>query len=180
MRPINVFYFRIIIMLVFVIGVTWGMTQYVAHRFDYHISLYGVATYVGDTPLYWPIMWIVWSVHYYDTAPEFFKQLHMAYSFGFLLCIGLVIGASLRRTRRVDSDSFGSARWATDRDLREGGYFSKTGIVLGQTQDARVNVKLKKGKDDPVCIVKRQGKHLIIYSGDDHILVCAPTRSGKG
>lgn len=180
MRPINVFYSRIIIMLLFGVVLTWGMTQWVAHYFDYHVSLYGIAGYVEDTPIYWPPMWIAWSVHYFDTAPDLFKKLHIGYSLGFVGAVFLVIAASMRRTRRINSDSFGSARWATDEDLKQGGYFAKTGVVLGQTQDARTQIKLEKGKDDPTSTVKRLGKNLIIYKGDDHILACAPTRSGKG
>lgn len=48
-------------------------------------------------------------------------------------------------------------RWATARELRRAGYFSRQGVILGL-----------------------RGRRLLRVPGDSHVLLAAPTRSGKG
>ncbi len=56
---------------------------------------------------------------------------------------------------------YGSAHWATDREIRASGLLSIRGIVVGA--------------------IKRNGKpQLLRYDGEGHVIVVSPTRSGKG
>ncbi len=56
---------------------------------------------------------------------------------------------------------YGSAHWATDREIKASGLLSKRGIVVGA--------------------ITRNGKpELLRYDGEGHVIVVSPTRSGKG
>src|SRR6266850_7366844 len=63
----------------------------------------------------------------------------------------------VRRRRASGSTSHGSARWATEREIRKAGLFGDAGVMLG-----------------------RYGDHYLLDQSESHILVIAPTRSGKG
>ncbi|HEX7946382.1 MAG TPA: type IV secretory system conjugative DNA transfer family protein, partial [Phenylobacterium sp.] len=51
----------------------------------------------------------------------------------------------------------GAARWASEADIRRGGLRARTGIVLG-----------------------RKGGRLLVFGGQEHVALYAPTRTGKG
>lgn len=57
----------------------------------------------------------------------------------------------------------GSAHFAVHDEIKSAGLFQKTGAVVGGWRDPQKNVV-----------------HKLFHSGPEHILVCAPTRSGKG
>lgn len=56
---------------------------------------------------------------------------------------------------------YGSAHWATEKEINESGLRSDEGIVVGAT-------------------VRRNKVQLLRYGGEGHVLVVSPTRSGKG
>jgi type IV secretion system protein VirD4 len=53
--------------------------------------------------------------------------------------------------------TYGSARWATEKEIRTAGLLNPDGVVLGQL-----------------------GCHYLRHDGPEHVLCFAPTRSGKG
>lgn len=56
---------------------------------------------------------------------------------------------------------YGSAHWASDKEIKDSGLLSNRGIVVGA--------------------IRRFGKlRLLRYSGEGHVIVVSPTRSGKG
>lgn len=77
---------------------------------------------------------------------------------GVFFLIFCEIFGRLYRNSRQGKDNFGSAHFATSREIRNAGLFSSSGVVLGQT---------KNGK-------------LFRHDGQEHVKVIAPTRSGKG
>jgi type IV secretion system protein VirD4 len=60
-----------------------------------------------------------------------------------------------RETRTIET--YGSARWATPREVRRAGLLGPDGVVLG-----------------------RHGRAYLRHDGPEHVLCFAPTRSGKG
>lgn len=62
-----------------------------------------------------------------------------------------------RNGSHESASAFGTAEWATRRDLRRGGMFGADGIIIG-----------------------REGRKLLRLATDRHLLTLAPTRSGKG
>jgi len=53
--------------------------------------------------------------------------------------------------------TFGSSKWATDKDLKTAGLFEPEGVFIGRTED-----------------------NYIRHDGPEHVMTFAPTRSGKG
>ena len=72
--------------------------------------------------------------------------------------IALAIGMSVWRAREAKAiTTYGSARWATRREVRAAGLFEPDGAVLGHLEG-----------------------HYLRHNGPEHVLCFAPTRSGKG
>lgn len=65
--------------------------------------------------------------------------------------------ALLKRRQGKGQITHGSARWATPREVRQAGLYAKQGMVLG----------------------KHHGR-ILRHDGPEHVLLCGPTRSGKG
>jgi len=67
--------------------------------------------------------------------------------------MGLIIVLLVRKTTPLH----GAARWAREGEISAAGLRKSTGIILG-----------------------RRGRRLLIFGGEEHVLLAAPTRSGKG
>ena len=76
-----------------------------------------------------------------------------------LVAAPVVLGTAslLLRNGRSVSTTHGSARWATPREVKRAGLYGAEGVVLG-----------------------RLGGRLLCDAGETHVLLIAPTRSGKG
>src|SRR4051812_28799763 len=70
-----------------------------------------------------------------------------------------------------------SARWGTASELEGAGLLTGAGVVLCQTEDARYVAGT--GGRGPTWRMARPGR-LITHDGPEHVMVFAPTRSGKG
>jgi type IV secretion system protein VirD4 len=83
--------------------------------------------------------------------------------------------------RNRKQNIFGTARWATGRDMKAAGLLGlKGGMIVGQTADARLSAEYDTGKDSVVLHLLKKGKQYLIQSGIYNMLLAAPTRSGKG
>lgn len=72
--------------------------------------------------------------------------------------MGLAIAMSVWRAREAKTiTTYGSARWATKRDIREAELLYPDGVILG-----------------------RLGRNYLRHRGPEHVLCFAATRSGKG
>jgi len=136
-------------------------TQYVAYQLAYQPELGNPAYTVFGFPVYWP--WKYWEwLYYFDyyAKPVFFQGSLFIYGGVFLIFLTIVFMSLIRARRQKDSDTYGSARWATEKDLEKAKVLSTDGIVLAQTHDRK--------------------KQLLRHAGSEHCFVFAPTRSGKG
>lgn len=93
---------------------------------------------------------------YYSDDPVQRKRLQFAGGISVFLVyvLPVLIMSSLGNTRR---SLHGDARFATAQEVRESGLYSDKGIIVG----------------------KYQGQYLV-YTGQEFVLLAAPTRSGKG
>lgn len=144
-------------------------TQYLAWKFMYAQELGGRLS--GH--LYWPFMCLVWIFKYYSPA---YGQAVMAtvgqgiliLAVGGILSIVIPVFVAYRRTRRLKNqrnDLHGSAHWAENDEIKKSGLLpdekNKGGVLLGCVEVDKTPVYLR-------------------HKGPEHILVFAPTRSGKG
>jgi type IV secretion system protein VirD4 len=147
-------------------------TQIVAWMFSYQRAL-GVPWFrFGKSfALYAPWNWIIWVFRHSaaeDARTRFAVLLGpFALCVSLVACFGLVYYLNLRRTRKLSQNTdeiHGSARWAQPADMEEAGVLGQTeGVYIGGWYD-RDNQRL----------------HYLRHDGPEHVLVFAPTRSGKG
>jgi type IV secretion system protein VirD4 len=109
-------------------------------------------------PVYPPPAFFWWWYGFDAYAPKiFYEGAYIAASGGFV-SIGVAIAMSVWRAREVrEVTTFGSARWARPREIRDAGLVGEDGVVLG-----------------------RFARDYLRHDGPEHVLCFAPTRSGKG
>ena len=146
-------------------------TQLIAFTFAYQPRLGQPIYKTSRFALYQPFAWSIWVLRYVGSRNprvRFPVQLGLlTVSGGCLATIGLFFMINMRRIKRLSrnaEDVHGSARWATEEDIR------RTGLL-----DARKGVYVG-GWSNPGtgCV------HYLRHDGPEHILAFAPTRSGKG
>jgi len=87
-------------------------------------------------------------------------QAHPWMVMGSFVAVPIVVGSAgllLGRGRRQQPESYGSARWASRREMRQAGLFKNHGVVLGKL-----------------------GQQYLCDDSDRHVLLVGPTRGGKG
>ena len=157
--------------LLLLVVVNFAATQYIAARFQFQSALGAPIIRTKHGGLYQPFAWVVWGWHYSMSRDirirkPFFEGEMIVFA-GSVLCMAGFFVLANRRARKLMEDAedlHGSARWASEEDIRETGLLSaKNGVYVGGW-----------------C---REGNHRITYlrhNGPEHILAFAPTRSGKG
>ncbi|MBC7907101.1 MAG: type IV secretory system conjugative DNA transfer family protein [Rhodospirillaceae bacterium] len=119
--------------------------------------------------LYPPGQWIVWSFRFHDADPTFFALVQIA----FLVAIGVVlvgivaaIGVTTRSARPY-ADAHGSARFITGlEELRH------IGLVAMPSTSGALTLAGCPGEHGEI--------HYLRQTGNEHLAVIAPTRTGKG
>ena len=108
---------------------TWGATQWTAHELGYQPGLGRPWFMLGDTPIYRPWRLFQWWYAYEAYAPGVFARAgFMAAGGGFLGAVVAVIGSLLRARSKKHLTTYGSARWASARDVRK----AETGVAWRQ------------------------------------------------
>ncbi|MCC6469705.1 MAG: conjugal transfer protein TraG [Alphaproteobacteria bacterium] len=137
---------------------TWGATQWTASALGYQPELGAPWFLIGDWPVYPPYAFFVWWFFYDAYAPGIFVTGAFIAGSGGLAGFGVAIAMSIHRARELkNAETYGSARWATEKEVRAAGLLGPNGVVLG-----------------------RLGVHYLRHDGPEHVLCYAPTRSGKG
>lgn len=136
-------------------------TQFVAHKLGYQEALGEPAYHVFGTPCYWPWKYWAWLYQYdYYAKTVFFQGSLIIYGGVFAIFMVIVFMSVNRAKRNQHPDAYGTARWATRKDMQKAGVLVDEGIVLAQTHDRE--------------------RTLLRHNGPEHCFVFAPTRSGKG
>jgi len=158
MTPTKLLIGQILIVLAIMVVGVWAASQWAAAMLAYQPELGSPWFFVRDLPVYRPWALFAWWYHFEAYAPEVFDRAGaLAASSGFLGC-GAAIGGSLWRARQSRSvTTYGSARWATEREIAAAGLFEDRGVFLGRLHGAYLR-----------------------HDGPEHVMAFAPTRSGKG
>src|SRR5262245_38205613 len=146
-------------------------TQLIAAKFAYQPALGPPIFRTRDVSIYQPFAWSIWVLRYAGSRNprvRFPVQLGLlTVAGGCVATIGFFFLLNMRRIKRLSKnaeDVHGSARWATEEDIR------RTGLL-----DARKGVYVG-GWSNP----HDGAAHYLRHDGPEHILAFAPTRSGKG
>lgn len=90
---------------------------------------------------------------YFRGDPQVQRWLGIGLGLAMVSCLVLVLGVA----RNLRPPLHGAARWAREAELVRAGLRARQGIVLG-----------------------RKGGRLLVFGGSEHVMLHAPTRSGKG
>ncbi|GFE66573.1 conjugal transfer protein TraG [Litoreibacter roseus] len=136
----------------------WAATQWVAFRLGFQSELGDPMTTILGLPIYAPWNVFVWWYWYDAYAPRVFMEGAIIAGAGGIASVAVAIFLSVLRAREASNvTTYGSARWGTEKDMREAGLFVDDGVVLGRYQSRYLR-----------------------HDGPEHVLCFAPTRSGKG
>jgi len=158
LTPTKLLIGQILIVFAIVIAGIWAATQWCAAQLGYQSQLGPAWFMAGDTPVYRPWSIFPWWYHYDAYAPHIFDKAGMlAGASGFLGCAAAIAGSLWRARQSRQVTTYGSARWATPREIDKAGLFQDAGVFLG----------------------RQRGRYLR-HDGPEHVMAFAPTRSGKG
>jgi type IV secretion system protein VirD4 len=158
MSATKILWGQIAITVAIVLATTWGATQYVAWCLGFQAQLGPPWFELAGWPIYYPPA-LFWWWYFYDAyAPDVFLRGGCIAVSGGFLSVAAAIGMSVWRARESRTvETYGSARWATNKEIAAAGLLGADGVVLG-----------------------RHGQTYLHHDGPEHILCFAPTRSGKG
>jgi type IV secretion system protein VirD4 len=144
--------------LVAVLAGLWGATEWTAMRLEFQPALGPTWFLAAGVPVYQPYLFFAWWYHFDAYAPGIFLEGAGWAAGGSVVAAVMAIAGSVRRARQsAPVTTYGSARWATEPEVRAAGLLRPAGIYLG-----------------------RVSKQHLRHAGPEHVLCFAPTRSGKG
>ncbi|PJI87163.1 conjugal transfer protein TraG [Sphingomonas koreensis] len=158
MTPTKLLIGQILMVFAIVILGIWAATQWTAAMLAYQPELGPAWFILFDRPVYRPWQIFAWWYHFEAYAPEVFdKAGTLAGASGFLGCAAAIFGSLWRARQQRHITTYGSARWASVREIDRAGLTGNAGVFLG-----------------------RHHHHYLRHNGPEHVMAFAPTRSGKG
>jgi type IV secretion system protein VirD4 len=177
-QPFAIFHKLIPLSLIF--SGLWLSTQRFAQLCCYSSSLGPVWFERGSTPVYRPWMFLAWAYKFIDWPPvhDYLWQASIWFGAFSVLAIIVYLLLSFFRGRSSGAENlYGTARWATISDLRRNGLLFSSGVICGQSAEARIRADASSGA---TRYHLRKTSRLIGHAGETSTLMVAPSRSGKG
>ena len=183
------FIYAALIFVVLTLITQWYATQAVAEECNYH-PLLGSYLSLGDNKIYPPYGYFVWS--YDERLSKAIPDILDAYSaFSQIILLLSMVCMFFLKKAFLKQTSHGSASFASRKDIEKsdlGSYASKNGGVYEYKKTKKkllglipYTKKEKIIKDSGVVVGINPYTHkLMLHDGVEHMLLMAPTRSGKG
>jgi len=158
MTPTKLLIGQIIVVFAIVLAGVWFSTQWAAAALAYQPELGDPWFVAFGQRIYPPWALFFWWFSFEAYAPTIFEEAGaIAATSGLVGCGAAIVGSVWRARQRNNLTTYGSARWASDREIRAAGLLTQGGVFLGRT-----------------------GPRYLRHDGPEHIMAFAPTRSGKG
>ncbi|WP_129139873.1 conjugal transfer protein TraG [Modicisalibacter coralii] len=158
MRGGRILWGQIAIVFTIVLVMTWAATQWVAFRLGFQPQLGAPWLELAGLPVYYPPAFFWWWFSFDAYAPAIFVEgAIIAASGGFIAIAAAILMSVIRAREAKNVATYGSARWAEDREISAACLLGPDGVVLG-----------------------RYDREYLRHDGPEHVLCFAPTRSGKG
>ncbi|TGY88794.1 conjugal transfer protein TraG [Marinicauda algicola] len=158
MSGTRVLWGQITVVFTIILVMTWAATQWTAWRLGFQPQLGTPWFDLAGWPVYYPPAFFWWWFSFDAYAPGIFIEGAAIAASGGLLAIAVAILMSIIRAREARNiETYGSARWAEDREIATAGLLGPDGVVLGKHE-----------------------RDYLRHDGPEHVLCFAPTRSGKG
>lgn len=158
MTPTRLLIGQILIVFAIVALGVWAGTQWAASMLAHQPELGPPWFRLSGVPIYRPWALFAWWYHYEAYAPHIFDRAGLlAGTSGFIGCAAAILGSLWRARQARFVTTYGSARWASAREVVRAGLHGSAGVMLGSLR----------------------GRYLR-HDGPEHVMAFAPTRSGKG
>ena len=158
MNATKILWGQVLLVSAVVLAFVWGATEWVAWRLAFQPQLGRPWFEVFGWPVYQPPAFFWWWFAYDAYARDIFVEGAYIAASGGIAAVVVAIAMSVWRAREIKRvTTYGSARWAETREVREAGLLGHDGVLLGRWRD-----------------------HYLRHDGPEHVLCFAPTRSGKG
>jgi type IV secretion system protein VirD4 len=158
MTPTKLLLGQILIVFAIVLAGLWASTQWIAAQLAYQPQLGTPWALAFGHRVYHPWALFAWWYHFDAYAPHVFDNAGLlAGASGFVGCAAAIAGSLWRARQAQHVTTYGSARWASSREIERAGLRDVAGVFLG----------------------RHDGGYLR-HDGPEHIMAFAPTRSGKG
>lgn len=158
MTPTKLLIGQILVVLAIVVASIWSATQWAAAALAYQPQLGEPWFLLSGVPVYPPWSIFPWWFSFDAYAPIVFDEAGaIAATGGFVGCGAAIFGSLWRARQSNNLTTYGSARWATPKDIKAANLLDSQGVTLGRI-----------GCDD------------LRHDGPEHVMAFAPTRSGKG
>ncbi|RWR27242.1 conjugal transfer protein TraG [Sinirhodobacter populi] len=158
MRGGRILWGQIAVIFTIVMLMSWAATQWVAFRLGFQPQLGTPWFELAGWPVYYPPAFFWWWFSFDAYAPAIFMEGAVIATSGGILAIAAAILMSIIRAREARGvATYGSARWAEDKEIHAAGLLGPDGVLLG-----------------------RYDRDYLRHDGPEHVLCFAPTRSGKG
>ena len=149
---------QIVVVFTIALAGVWGATQWTASALAHQPQLGAPWFELAGYPVYPPFALFWWWFSFDAYAPDTFSHAGLIAASGGFVSIAAAIAMSVWRAREVrNAATYGSARWATAREVRQARLLGDDGAVLGRFRSDYLR-----------------------HDGPEHVLCFAPTRSGKG
>jgi len=154
----GVLFGQIVLVAAIIVCGVWFATQWTAAELGYQMRLGAPWFVLHGLPVYHPWRLFQWWFVYESYAPAIFNRGGaIAASSGVVAALCAVAGSVWRARQAKHVTTYGSARWATKRELAAAKLIRPRGVFLG-----------------------RIGANYLRHDGPEHVMAFAPTRSGKG
>ena len=158
MTPTKLLIGQMLVVFAIVLLGLWAATQWAAAMLAFQPGLGTPWFFVARFPVYRPWDLFPWWYHYDAYAREVFERAGLlAAASGFMGCAAAIAGSLWRARQARFVTTYGSARWATEKEVARARLFGDRGIFLG-----------------------RLGSSYLRHDGAEHVMLFAPTRTGKG
>jgi type IV secretion system protein VirD4 len=153
----RIYWGQIVSVLCALVASAGTATQWTADALGYQSQLGHSDMTAWGYPLYAPWKFFLWWYQFDAYARPVFEQGAIIFLIGVALSVAIAFAFSLWRSREAGrSDTYGTARWASAKDIRRLQLTGGDGVVLGAFD-----------------------RQMLRHDGDEHVLVVAPTNTGK-
>lgn len=158
MFPAKIYVGQIAVVFAMVVASMWGATQWAAGALGHQAGLGSPWFILAGYPVYLPWRLLEWWYAYDAYAPAIFERAGAIAAGGGIAGALFAVANSVWRARQNQLvTTYGSARWASAKEISAAGLFGARGVFLG-----------------------RLGDNYLRHDGPEHVMCFAPTRSGKG
>ena len=158
MNATKILWGQVLLVCATVLAFVWAATEWTAWKLGFQSGLGHPWFELFALPVYHPPAFFWWWFAYDAYARDIFVEGAYIAAAGGIAAIVVAVTISVWRAREATRvTTYGSARWAETREVREAALLGHDGVLLGRWRDDYLR-----------------------HDGPEHVLCFAPTRSGKG